>query len=229
MDSDPLRAKYRDFWIAILSMIIIAGTTLGFWIFLNLLIYRDGLAFGRGYSNVSRALCPLVYFLFVFVILIVQIVRGFKGIRFGVKRFSLHILLIVVSVLFLYLVPKFIEPGYAEFTKGLSKRMKKDVDIPAIQKWLDGVHVEGVGKFEIDESNWPDFIKKFSPSAVFVTKLDDGKNYVRLIWASGFISHWGIVVGEAAVEIPLNDFSVSEYRLELAPNAFVWHEVKRLN
>jgi hypothetical protein len=226
MDFDLLRAKSRGLWIAILSPIILAGATLGFCIFTYSLCYRDGLAFGKGYSYVSRALYPWVYFFFICVILLVQIIRCLKGIKFGFKYFSLHIFFIVVSILLLFLLPKIIEPGYVGFTKGLSERMKEDVNIPAIQKWLDGVNVEGVGRFEIDEANWPDSIKKFCPSDVFVTKSNESKKYVRLIWAIGFISHWGIVIGETAAGIPLDDLFMSEYRLELAPNAFVWHEVR---
>ena len=73
------------------------------------------------------------------------------------------------------------------------------------------------------ESEWPPCIAELAPRFVMVTPDNGGHLRVRLLWGSGFIGSWGIVVGRADMPMPPSDASGSrEQRYPLAPGAYVW-------
>ena len=112
-------------------------------------------------------------------------------------------------------------------------------DITGIQAWLDTLDVDNLTVSRVSEygtwiysDNWPNPIKKllfdngnpkdYPPKRVLIMKSKNGKTYVRVPYVRGA----ALVVGVGAEEIPLNDCHVSEYRLEIAPNAFVGYRLK---
>jgi hypothetical protein len=49
---------------------------------------------------------------------------------------------------------------------------------------------------------------------------------IRLIWGSGVMGGWGLVVGDEQMETPSPDFSqYGEVRQTVAPGAYVWYEM----
>ena len=108
--------------------------------------------------------------------------------------------------------------------------MKKEADVPTIQAWVDNLDLDNLKDCKVDEdgwrineADWPDAIKKFSSENVNVLcmKSKNDKTYVRVLFGTALLGYWSLVVGVGSDEIPLNDYYESEYRLELAPNAFV--------
>ena len=149
-------------------------------------------------------------------------------------RILLQTFLIVVPISLKYMVPKLMSVGYIARTEGCLERMKKDADIPAIQTWLETAGMEIINEHKsnersslIDESKWPEVIKKFSPRGVFVMESKNNrKPYVRIDVGGVLEGSFGLIVGVGAEEIPLNDWHTSEYRLELTPNAFAYTGLK---
>jgi len=170
------------------------------------------------------------------VLLCVLVVRvAILNIRFGIKRLFLQLLLVALPIVLSIILPKSVgKLGRAAFTEGFLERMKKEVDVTAIQAWVDNLDLETINckKDEygwwIDESEWPDAIKEFSAEGVNVLGLrsKNGKTYIRVLFGTALLGRWSLVVGVNDDEIPLNDYYESEYRLELAPNAFVGRRIK---
>lgn len=172
-----------------------------------------------------------------FIQVVILVVRGaIVNVRFGIKRLFIQILLIVITITLSTIVPKSIgKLGSAAFTEGFLERMKKEADVPAIQAWINTLDSDTLSEFEedeygwwIDEDKWPDAIKMFSSENVDVLglKSKNDKTYVRVLFGTALLGRWSLVVGVGAEEIPLNDHYESEYRLELAPNAFVGRRLK---
>ena len=170
---------------------------------------------------------------------LVLIVRCIIIMKFGVKRLLLQIFFIVIPISLNSIMPRFVEDADHIFTEGFLERMKKEAEVPKIQAWLDTLDLVTLKEFEKDESGWwidnakwPDVLKKFSHHIedidyVLLKKSKNDRIYVRIMCGGTWAGFYGLVVGVCAEEIPLNDFNESEYRLELAPNAFVWRRLKR--
>ena len=161
------------------------------------------------------------------------------NIRFGTIRLLIRIILIVASIGYSFLAPRYTKSSVVAYMEGFREQMKQKADITGIQAWLDTLDVDNLTVSRVSQygtwiyyDNWPNPIKKllsenrnpkdYPPKRVLVMKSKNGKTYVRVPYES----RAALVVGVGAEEIPLNDCHVSEYRLELAPNAFVGYRLK---
>ena len=200
-----------------------AGAFLGF--------YRLGLTlFNDEVTGAFTVLLPFVYLAFIVVLLIRGVFKVIMcGIRCEIRHLCQQMFFVALSILIV--ISGFIigEPGSKYTTKGVFKTMKQRADILSIQKWLGseqamvGVDKDGI----LNESRWPDAINDLSPRLVVIKRTVSGEKYARLVWGGGMIGFYGLTIGAASDEIPLNDFCMSEYRLGLASNAFVWGELKK--
>ena len=234
-DSDTTNSKRQRLYIDVSLTLIIAIAILIFSLtrrFINYRIGLEGLAGGTFFGGmVVGTLYPVTWFL-VFVL----IVRGIiLNIRFGIKRLFIQILFTVVSISLVLTLPVFFKGGYTAFTKGFLERMKKEADIPAIQAWVDNIDLETLLNYKVDEygwwvdeSEWPEAVKEFSPDvdALVIKKTKNNKTYVRVLFGDIFVGRYSLTVGVSANEIPLDDYYDSEYRLSLAPIAFVGHRIR---
>jgi hypothetical protein len=76
------------------------------------------------------------------------------------------------------------------FMRGVEEYLTPRVDISQIQKWRITLHYDPeYSPTVINQSQWPDFIKRISPSHVHVNYNGD----LNIIWGSGFY-HWGWVI-----------------------------------
>lgn len=118
------------------------------------------------------------------------------------------------------------EPGYVPLTKGLAQKVNNDVDIEAIEKWLDETGYTLPAKLDnSNDTRWPDAIRKHEPGYINFINRQDGVRYVRLTWG-GIAGHYGLIVGADGGDVPLDEYYDSEYRIIISPKAFVWHQIK---
>lgn len=114
------------------------------------------------------------------------------------------------------------------FVRGFARYAGCRVDVGAIQSWLgtldpndyrdsDGVWIEG----RLADSEQPQVIANLHPKWAQPMFDQRGRLAVRLLWGSGFIGHWGIVVGPSDMPEPPFDPS-REQRRPLAAGAYVW-------
>jgi len=224
---------YLDLSLAATSVIAIilycvSNRFLSYWFGLTLL--QSG--------NIFMMPAVVMIILLAVILILVLIIRGFiLNVRLGINRLLLQIFFIVIPISVLAIVPGLIKGGYIALTEGLFETMKKEADISAIQDWIDNVDLDGITCDRIDEygwwvseSDWADAIKKFSPydiDYVILRKTNNNTIYVRVIFGAALVGRFGLVVGVNSEEIPLNIHYVSEHRLELTSNAFVWFGLKR--
>ena len=128
----------------------------------------------------------------------------------------------LAAVLFVGLGARFYysPPGDVSFTKGFREKMRSQGDLRAIRAWY--ATVEGVDLVLDDPEDWPPSIRELSPARVFIR--EDGSNTVRLDWAGGFLNPNGLVVGPETMPIPKS--SEEQYVLEVAPGAYVYHDME---
>ena len=237
-DSDTTNSKRPRLFIDVLLTITAAIGTLLFNAIARHSLYNEGLT---GVSNWNLDIIFIILRLVVLLVWIVLIVRCiilYIIVKFGVKRLLLQIIFIAIPVSLNSIMPRFVKDGDYFFTQGLLERMEKEADVPKIQSWVDTLDLVTLGQFEkdergwwIDKEQWPDVLKKFSRHVedvdhVLLKKLKNERIYVRIMCGGTWAGFYGLVVGVGEEEIPLNDFNRSEYRLELAPNAFVWRRIR---
>lgn len=224
-------------YIDVLLAAIAVVTILVYFVGNRFIFYNLGLGYFFGTWILLGGTIVLMLKPIALVLLLVLIVRGFiLNVRFGIKRLLLQIFLITISITLFTIVPKSVGKfGHAAFTEGFLERMKKEADVPTIQAWVDNLDLDNLKDCKVDEygwwineADWPDAIKKFSSENVNVLgmKSKNDKTYVRVLFGTALLGYWSLVVGVGSDEIPSNDYYESEYRLELAPNAFVGYCLK---
>lgn len=85
----------------------------------------------------------------------------------------------------------------------------------------------------------PGVVLRLRPHYVRVLVEEGRRPAVRLTWGSGWLGTWGLTVGHEEMEIPETQlrtkeilpggrviFNDGEYRLPLAPGAYVWHNIE---
>ncbi len=124
------------------------------------------------------------------------------------------------------------------FIRGFQRRMQAQADVPAIQAWLktlDSNEAEGQSaaptRERVAEPERLPAIARLNPKGVGVSVDEVGRPMVRLVWGSGVIGSWGLVVGDKRMSarepmLEITESSSGEYRLLLAPGAYVWHNVE---
>lgn len=218
---------YIDLWVTIAVLTIVPA----YHITRSIAGYRWGLTFSSFWESFYM-LAPMLVLLALGLILFLIIRLAVLNVRFGIKRLSLQIIFIIASASCFLMVPKYVKNGTASFMKGFHENMEANADIPAIQGWLDSLDWDNMKGRKYADKGWliislPDAMKKLPHHhmhrRIVVMKSADNKKYVRVIYGGGavVVPRWSLVVGVGADEIPLDDLYKTEYRLELAPNAFI--------
>jgi len=129
--------------------------------------------------------------------------------------------------------------GYQTYTWGFRQYAQANIDVPAVQRWLAALEPGTCtgGPMERREwrnasLDWPKSIVRCDPDRITLSLDEEGAPLVRLTWI-GFDSWWGVVVGRADMEIPETQpptrgrlYEQGEYRLPVAPGAYVWHNIE---
>ncbi|MEN6425675.1 MAG: hypothetical protein ABFE13_09950, partial [Phycisphaerales bacterium] len=141
-------------------------------------------------------------------------------------------------------------PGYVAFTHGFRRYMRTNGDLDAIRGWLITLDPNLCTERYIDLCTgndfkprwpdtvaWPEAITRFEPHYVQLIKTETRRPKVRLTWG-GALGHWGVEIGPEDMPIPetlprrrsavqgRDLWDEGEYRLPLAPGAYVWHEIQ---
>jgi hypothetical protein len=165
-----------------------------------------------------------VTIVFLFLCLIARL--GVQALRLKRRTLCLRILLVLGSVLIVVVVHTIFGPGYIHFTRGFFKRMQKEADIPAIRTWASSLELPRQDRHEVDDTQWPEAIKQLSPQYTFIEMPEDSETKVRIVWGGAF-GHWGLMIGPSTMQVPPSNFrKYGEYRIKLAPGAYVWHDVR---
>ncbi|MCX5643489.1 MAG: hypothetical protein NTZ17_02215 [Phycisphaerae bacterium] len=119
------------------------------------------------------------------------------------------------------------------FMSGFTKHVQRRADIPAVQAWLDTLDRKSLAdpkqqsRITTDESNLPASVRRLRAWHTSVSLDDKGRPMIRLLWGSGVMGGWGLVVGHREMAVPPSDLSrYGEYREPVAPGAYIWHEIQ---
>lgn len=191
--------------------------------------YIDNDSSYRGTVFLLVLACPIAFVLylgFYLIFSIIMIVK--KGIRILLTSVSLLVLSIVAIGLMFAL-----SKGIAfHRTEGFYDRIKVTANVDEISEWLINLDYSNYEKEEYSESikllehQYPPSIKMLNPLWV-VLKERNSKKYARLVYGSGMEGDFGLVIHEEGLDIPLDDFDDSEYRIPLPKNGFVWNEIEK--
>ncbi|MEN6576434.1 MAG: hypothetical protein ABFD90_08830 [Phycisphaerales bacterium] len=225
----------------------------GFWGINFLTSYLDGLSNGGYWLRGFFVFCGLGILLVVWfsALLVRMLTAWLTRIHSWRRRVLLCTLTIIalaawVALPFLGLWPS----GCGTFMPGFRRYMQVNADLGAIRGWLNTLDPNTCTGKDIDlhtrnnlKSRWPDAvawpeaITRFEPHYVQLAKTETGRPKVRLTWG-GALGHWGVEIGPEDMPIPetlprrrsavhgQDLWDEGEYRLPLAPGAYVWHEIQ---
>jgi hypothetical protein len=234
----------------IITVLLVIGS-LGLTIITPWLFYRNGLN-----EDIFSAVCGLwipflwmhIFFLLLLQSALVIVTICKYSLRHSGRSFSLLgvcIITICACWLWFFLISK---PGLISFSEGFRDRIKREVDVGEIQKWLQTIEIpkgtvnyiidpygppdpkildpEAIYIKSLDSLNWPEAIRVLNPEEVYIRPYGNEGATIRLLWGGPF-GKWGIVVGPTDMEVPKSDMRRrGEYRLKLAPGAYVWHDIR---
>lgn len=159
----------------------------------------------------------------------------------------------VVVVLLVAMSFKVWPPGYKPLTWGFRCYVQRRADIPAIQGWLqtidpnacdgDWITIRASGADgDNPVTSDPEFsslVLGLKPRYVGLSLDEANRPMISLMYGSGLQGSWGLTVGPEDMptpatqrrekEILLNGRALhhpGEYRLPLAPGAYVWHDIQ---
>ena len=132
-----------------------------------------------------------------------------------------QIVIVVVSLLIVGGSFVLSEPGDKTATRALYNRLKGR-DINDMHEWLKS-EKETDEKGRVPRSKWPPSIDSLFPRGVVVREIH-GKQYARIIWGSGMLGSYDLVIGIDLKEAPLSEFEGFEHKLWINSNAFVASE-----
>jgi|GEM_PF-6827094 len=119
------------------------------------------------------------------------------------------------------------------FMAGFQKHVRWRVDIPAVQGWLGALKPSPLRPGQarpdltVEERDLPPSIVRLRAWGWRIDFDDASRPSIRLMWGSGVMGGWGLVVGNRDTETPPSDFSrYGEIRQAIAPGAYVWYDVK---
>jgi hypothetical protein len=118
------------------------------------------------------------------------------------------------------------------FMSGFTRYVQGRADIPAVQAWLDALDRASLAdprrQSEVaSDANMPPSVRRLKAWHTMVTLDDKGRPMVRLMWGSGMMGSWGLVVGHREMQTPPSDLArYGEYRASVAPGAYVWREIQ---
>lgn len=148
--------------------------------------------------------------------------------------------LFVITVIIGYLALPFTRlgmPWVKGLTAGLRRYVKANVDLGAMRAWLDTLDPNACSDYVYDlasgatiESWWPDaapWARAITPMAPYSATLSlssEGHPAIHIRFSTGGLT--GLAVGDPDMASPPSDLSKhGEYRLPVAPGAYVWCEV----
>lgn len=232
----------RVWWIAdivLISLIVLPSLLLGP---LGVTAYVAGrrndasLLFGGGTLWMFSAIPVLVFLVIVVIRMLTTWPRCMRTRRWVLwARPAMIAALVVYLILpFLPLMP--VPPG--SFMRGFEERMERRTDVQTIRAWLRTLDPNDcIGWVHHGEEGWrnergtriplPDAITSLHPAMVSLLTDDVYRPKVHLAWFAGPFAKWGLVVGGEDLPTPPSDFSLhGEYRAELCPGAYVWHDIQ---
>jgi hypothetical protein len=119
------------------------------------------------------------------------------------------------------------------FMAGFQQHVRWRVDIPAVQEWLAALKPaplrpgQARPDLAVEERDLPPSIVRLRAWVWRIDFDDASRPSIRLMWGSGVMGGWGLVVGNIDMETPPSDFSrYGEIRQAIAPGAYVWYDVK---
>jgi len=226
----------------------------GFWGINSLIRYLDGLSNGGYFLLGPLVFFGLGTILLVWLLVLpIRMLKTWpEHIRHRGKLTALCTLTLVALVAWLALPFMDLElPGHKTFMDGFRQYMQKNADLDGIRSWLNTLDpnvctrepIDLYGTYSSLKSHWPETmawpaaITRFDPHYVEFMKTGSGRLKIRLTWG-GALGHWGVEIGPEDMDIPptaptrkvkvgasmVNEYG--EYRLPLAPGAYVWHEIQ---
>jgi hypothetical protein len=122
------------------------------------------------------------------------------------------------------------------FTRGFRQYAQANVDVPAIRAWRHAAD-PNLCPGELPRIDWPEAIARVEPSHVWLSLDKAGRPTIRLSWLI-WGDNWGVEIGPEDMEIPATQwrtprtsyggrisYEQGEYRLPLAPGAYVWRRI----
>lgn len=140
-------------------------------------------------------------------------------------------------------------PGPSGYAHGFRRYVLGKVDIVEVQTWLStlGAEVYTHGPVRVrrgeegpvwpDTTDWPPSLTRLDPVQAYFRMIADRCLTIRLTWVTPW-DKWGIEIGPADMPIPKSQprtrdtsykqvvWNDGEYRLRMAPGAYVWHEIR---
>jgi hypothetical protein len=174
----------------------------------------------------------LLYFVFSILLFLGQIAVIIIMLVLRLTRqWMAGILLFIVCIVVVCVAYKTNKPGIYYIFQGHTDRIKRDVDFKLIRDWSNTADISKQDDYGMPKECWPIFIKQLKAHTVFVEKKETIGTVVKFEWGIGPFVHWGLVVGPTDMEVPesinKSDLNpVGEYRVKIAPGAYVWHDVK---
>ena len=116
--------------------------------------------------------------------------------------------------------------GYELYTLGLRDRIESKADIEATRDWLQSLGSEEYRNGNaISNAELPECLRGLKGARAELSADANGSAKVSLMWGSGIMGSWGVVMGMKDMEIPPSDFGThGEYRLPVEPGVYVWTE-----
>ncbi len=226
----PWRWYYSD--IALMAIPLWFGAMIDPWGVLSYLAGLINVPFTLIALMMSVTLIPvaLVCFVVVLVRLLVIWPRHIRG-----RRLLATWGFIVVVFVTAFVLPFTLDMynPVARYMSGFKRHVERRVDIPAVQTWLATLEPSPLqpGRahpdIPVEESDLPASIADLNAWGWRMEFDDEERPRIRLMWGSGIMRSWGLVVGDKDMETPPSDLSrYGEYRLPVAPGAYVWREIR---
>jgi hypothetical protein len=175
-----------------------------------------------------------VFVIYCFVAGIVRLSRGWRK-HTAKKKLFIVAEIVPPSAFIALLVASFFMAveGMAFFKDplmfGLRDRVRSKTDIPAVRDWLKTLSKEDYNHYggRVAPNGCPKSLKVLNPNRPHVSTDENGNPKVRLMWGSGFLGHWGVVIGMEDMKFPPSRFSqYREYRLPVEPGVYLWRELQ---
>ncbi len=136
-------------------------------------------------------------------------------------------------------------PGYRPFTWGFRDYARANVDVASIQGWLVSVDPNACtgrwlseDEWQAAREDWPATITRLCPRYIALDRDAEGRPMIRA-GRVAFDAMWGVAVGHPEMVVPATQqrekevlasghvlYRSGEYRLPLAPGAYVWHNIE---
>ncbi|MHC4742242.1 MAG: hypothetical protein ACYS8Z_10035 [Planctomycetota bacterium] len=171
---------------------------------------------------------PLLFF-------ICLVINGVVLVKIGIRYIFCSLVFWLLSFLICYLIGCCLSFFWGfPAARGYYCYVRDNVEIDELQKWLTEYEHKITRQEEygeeyrtdlIFEENWPVCIKQLNPKEVTLYG-EKPQKYIRIIHGLVAGPSFGLCVMEEPLDIPLDVYYDSEYRIKLSDNAFIWHQIK---